>query len=353
MRPKARSGERVVTTGRPPDRVDVLVVGAGQAGLATSWHLGRAGIDHVVVDAAARVGDSWRQRWDSLRLFTPAGANGLPGMPMTANDRHPTKDHAADHLERYVARFGLPVHVDSPVRHLRRGPDGFTAAIRDHVLHARRVVVASGAHRCPRIPAFAAGLDPAIVQLASTDYRNPGRLPDGPVLIVGAANSGAEIALDIALAGRHRVHLAGRDVGRLPQLGTPVFTAMRHLRTDRGTGRFLARLASGGGDPLGRVRPRDLTDAGIRREGRITDVDHGVPVTESHPLPGLASVIWCTGLGPDLSWLAPDLRRSSIEAAPASDLATIGWPYQRTMASHLLGGVGHDAANLTQKWTSS
>lgn len=335
---------------RLPERVDVLVIGAGQAGLATSWHLSRAGIDNAVVDTAARVGQSWRQRWETLRLFTPAGANGLPGMPMAGSDRHPTKDQAADHLERYAERFGLPVHLDSPVEYLQRAPEGFTATIGGRHIRASRVVVATGAHRRTRIPPFATYLDPSIVQLTSTEYRNADQLPDGPVLVVGAANSGAEIALDIVRTGHHDLRLAGRDVGRIPRLGTPVFTAMRHLRTDRGPGGYIARFAGRGGDPLGRVRPHELLAAGVGRTGRIIDVVDGVPYTVDGALPQPATIIWCTGLGPDLAWLAP-LLRTPHGPTPAPDLATAGWPYQRTMASHLLGGVGPDAAALAERWS--
>lgn len=272
-------------------------------------------------------------------------------MPMPGADRHPSKGEAADHLERYADKFRLPVHLDSPVARLSRDSGTYVATIRGRRVQARRVVVATGAHRRPVIPRSAGDLDRDIVQLSSTDYRSPAQLPDGPVLIVGAANSGAEIALDIAQAGGRAVTLAGRDVGRLPKVGPWFFSAMRHVRTDVGPGRRLALHLGGRGDPLGRVRPADLAAAGVRRVGRIDGVVDGAPSRTGEYMDRPMSVVWCTGLRPDLDWLADDLSDPVGVVAP-SEILWIGWPYQRTAASHLMGGVGLDAAALVARMTS-
>ncbi|MCF7553756.1 NAD(P)-binding domain-containing protein [Pseudonocardia sp. WMMC193] len=324
-----------------PERVGVLVVGAGQAGLAAAWHLDRAGVDYIVVDAGARIGDSWRQRWDSLTLFTSAGANALPGFPMRGTGRRPTKDDAADHLERFARDSGLRVALNSPVTRLQAHAAGFRAAVGDRTLAADRVVDAGGSHRVARVPDFASTLPAEVAQLTSAEYRNPPAVPAGRVLVVGAGNSGAEIAIDLARGGRE-VLLAGRDVGRIPPVGTAAFTLMRHVRAESIMGRRFISRTGGGGDPLGRVRPRDFERAAITRIGRVTGLDRtGRPLTAEGPVEGVSAVVWCTGLGPDRGWLDPELR-----APGTPGVFRLGVPYQRTLASHLMGGVGHDAAAL-------
>jgi putative flavoprotein involved in K+ transport len=343
---------------RSPEEVAVLIVGGGQAGLSAGHRLQESGIDIAIVDAGDRIGDTWRHRWDSLRLFTPAVVSALPGLAMEGVDTYPTKDQVANYLERYAARHDLDVRLSSPVRRLATGQRGYVARVGDSLLTARHVVVATGAHRRPRVPDLAGRLRPSITQLTSAAYRNPGDLPEGPVLVVGAANSGAEIAVDLARAGR-TVTLAGRDVGRIPRLGPSVYRAMRHIRTAAGPGRIIARAAHrAGGDPLGRADPRDFPHLGIRRVGRVTSAPGGVPRTADGPTLGdVTSVIWCTGLRPDLEWLRPaaplgpaglpEHRSGAVLLHPRLHL--LGQPYQRTLASHLLGGVGHDAADLARR----
>ncbi|MCF7552642.1 NAD(P)-binding domain-containing protein [Pseudonocardia sp. WMMC193] len=287
------------------ERVGVLVVGAGQAGLAAAWHLDRAGVDYIVIDAGVRIGDSWRQRWDSLTLFTPASANALPGFPMRGTGRRPTKDDAADHLVWYARDSGLRVALNSPVTRLQVHAAGFRAAVGDRTIAADRVVDAGGSHRVARIPDFASTLPTEVAQLTSAEYRNPAAGPVGRVLVVGAGNSGAEIAIDLAHGGGE-VLPAGRDVGRIPPVGTAAFALMRHVRAESIIGRRFIARTGGGGDPLGRVRPRDFERAAITRIGRVAWLDRtGRPLTVEGPVEGIATVVWCTGLAPDRSWLAP------------------------------------------------
>jgi putative flavoprotein involved in K+ transport len=178
-----------------PERYETVIVGGGQAGLATGWHLARLGRSFVILDAGARVGDPWRGRWDTLRLYTPARYSGLPGWPFPADPFHyPTRDEVADYLEAYAARFELPVRPRTRVDRLTRAGDRFVLAAGDRRFEAANVVVAAGAYQRPRVPDFAADLDPGVLQLHSSAYRRPSQLRDGPVLVVGAGNSGAEIA---------------------------------------------------------------------------------------------------------------------------------------------------------------
>jgi putative flavoprotein involved in K+ transport len=244
------------------ERVDTVIVGAGQAGLAMGYYLAAQGRNFVIVDGYDRVGDAWRRRWDSLRLFTPAAYDGLPGMPFPAPpDAYPTKDEMADYLEAYATRFGLPVRLRMLVEHLVRRRIGYVLCGDDWCIEADHVVVATGGFHSPRLPAFASALGPEILQIHSAEYQRPAQLQDGPVLIVGAGNSGAEIAVD--LAARHPVWLSGRDTGRVPQalrrhgVRERLFwwLANRVVTVDRGLGRALKRRVLGRGAPLIRLRP--------------------------------------------------------------------------------------------------
>ena len=208
------------------ERYDTVVIGAGQAGLAVGHHLAAHDVDFVILSDERRVGDNWRKRWDSLRLFTPARYSGLPGMPFPATPNYlADKDEVGDYLERYAERFDLPMRLSSPVQSVTSDGDQFTIAVAGSQtrLEASNVIVATGAFRQPSIPAVASRLTSSIVQLHSSSYRNPLALPDGAVLVVGAGNSGAQIALE--LAGQRKVWLAGRNTGHLPRriLGRDVF----------------------------------------------------------------------------------------------------------------------------------
>src|SRR6478672_9787636 len=267
-------------THSPSHRVehfDTIVIGAGQAGLAAGHHLAARDADFIILGADARVGDSWRRRWDSLRLFTPAAHSGLPGMPFPAAPSHfPDKDEVADYLERYAERFDLPVRTNTRVVSLARDGGRYVArTAAGATLEADNVIVATGAFQTPKLPDVAARLAPSIHQLHSSEYTNPLALPAGPVLVVGAANSGAQIALELSRV--RKVWLAGRDVGYMPRriLGADVFTwiwpVITRATADTRFGRRIqSKLRSGGDKRIG-ITHRELTDAGIRRAGRIDE----------------------------------------------------------------------------------
>lgn len=344
------------------ERVDTAIVGAGQAGLATAYFLAAQGRDFVIVDRHARVGEAWRQRWDSLRLFTPAAYDGLPGLPFPAPpDAHPTKDEMADYLEAYAAWFALPLRLGTVVERLVREGTGYVLSGDGWRIEADHVVVATGAFQCPRIPAFASALDRGIRQLHAAQYRNPRQLRGGPVLIVGAGNSGAEIAMD--LAARHSTWLSGRDTGRLPPalrgggirgrlfwwLATRVFTV------DRKLGRMMKRRELGRGAPLIRVRREDLEAAGVRRVPRTVGAREGRPVLEGGRVADVANVVWCTGFRPDFGWIDrpvfgadgyPVHYRGVVEDEPG--LYFVGLPFLYALGSSTVGGVGRDAAYIAQ-----
>src|SRR5829696_1985027 len=215
-RSSSRRGRRQkVGTQSRTERVDTAVIGAGQAGLSVGYHLQRRGIPFVILDAGDRIGDVWRRRWDSLRFFTPAKFAGLDGLPYPAPPNHfPTKDAFADYLEAYARHFALPVRLGVRLERLSRQGEGFLLVAGAERFEARNVVVAMANYQRPRIPPFARELPPEIRQLHSVEYQNPSQLRPGGVLIVGAGNSGAEIALEASVD--HPTFLAGRDTGHVP-----------------------------------------------------------------------------------------------------------------------------------------
>ena len=196
-------------------QLGTVVIGGSQAGLAVGYYLKQRGLPFVILDENERIGDAWRKRWDSLRLFTPARYDGLPGMPFPGSpSSYPTKDETADYLEAYARTFELPVRTGVKVDRLSKVGDRFEVIWGEHRLFAENVVVATGAFNNPRVPSFARELDASIVQLHSKEYRNPSQIQKGAVLVVGAGNSGAEIAIE--LAPHHQTWLSGPDTGQEP-----------------------------------------------------------------------------------------------------------------------------------------
>ncbi|MCV2395743.1 NAD(P)/FAD-dependent oxidoreductase [Actinotalea sp. M2MS4P-6] len=344
---------------------DTVVVGGGQAGLAMGYHLARLGESFVILDAGARVGDAWRTRWDSLRLFTPARYSGLPGTPYPGSPwAFPGREEFSDYLEAYATEHQLPVRTGTRVTRVGREDDRFVVETPDGRVLARRVVLAAGFDALPRVPAFAAELDPAIAQLHSSAYHRPSDLPDGDALVVGAGNSGADIALE--LSATRRVLLAGRHPGQIPfRIESPaarlatlvVFAAFSHVLTLRTPiGRRARAGVLGHSGPLVRVKSADLAAAGVHRVPRIAGVVDGRPVTDDGTTLDVAAVVWSTGFRPDFSWL--DLPVLGPDGLPVHDrgvvagqpgLYLLGQLFQYSLASSMIHGVGRDAAYLADR----
>ena len=345
----------------PTERFDVIVIGAGQAGLSVGYYLAKSGARFVILDANARVGDSWRKRWDSLRLFTAARFDGLAGMPFPAPPRSfPTKDEMADYLESYAKRFALPVMNGMRVERLWRDGDRYVVAASGRRFEAAQVVVAMASYQKPRIPDFARELDSGIMQLHSSDYRNPGQLREGGILIVGAGNSGAEIALDVA-RGR-KVWMSGRDVGQVPfridrllsqlVLVPALFRLVFHrlLTTDTPLGRKVRPKIVTQGGPLIRAKSKDLAAAGVERVPRVVAAREGKPLLEDGRVLDVANVIWSSGFHPGFSWIdlpvldahgEPKQMRGVVESAPG--LYFVGLHFLYAFSSTMIHGIARDA----------
>jgi putative flavoprotein involved in K+ transport len=341
------------------ERYELIVIGAGQAGLALGYWLAKQDVDFLIVDANARVGDSWRRRWDSLRLFTPAKYSGLPGLGITGDPYHlPTRDEIADYLEWYAQVFELPIRHNVRVKQVTRATKGFRIETDGIQLEADNVVVATGPFHVPRIPDVSRQISGDIVQLHSSEYRTPSELPDGGVLVVGAANSGAQIALE--LAKTRDVMLAGRSVGAMPRrvLRRDVFdwlylTVMRP-GADSFVGRRIRRKVLGSTDALIGMTEQDLTSGGVRRVGRVIDAEDGKPRFADRSIADVASIIWATGFRPDFSWIdAPifgndgfPVHQRGVSAVPG--LYFLGLRFQYRLSSSLIGGVGEDARFIAE-----
>jgi putative flavoprotein involved in K+ transport len=343
--------------------VQTLIIGGGQAGLAMGGHLQRAGVRFAVLDAHPRVGDAWRRRWDSLTLFTPARYDNLPGLPFPAGaETYPGKDHAAGYLQAYAAEFELPVRLGTTVTSLTRGADDeYVAKAGAEELEARQVVVATGPFQVPFIPPVAAGLTPEVHQIHSADYRRPDTLPPGRVLVVGGANSGCQIAVE--LSGKRTVELSvGKRIPTVPQrpLGRDVWWWASGLRLDRVTAdsRLGRRLA--GRDQVVGEGPRRLARRhGVTIRPRVVGATGRSVAFADGTRADYDLVVWATGYTVDDSWIdipdSTDARGRLTQSrgiTPSPGLYTLGRTWQHTRGSALLGWVDDDAAYVAEKIAS-
>lgn len=353
------------------ERIDTIVIGGGQGGLATGYHLAQRGLPFVILDADARVGDHWRSHWDSLKLYSPARSDSLPGMPFPAPSYHyPSGREMGDYLTAYAERFELPIRSGVRVDGLRHtgGPGGgYVVTAGDRRFEANQVVIATGAFSDPYTPPFAGELDPSIRQLHSNAYRDPSQFQDGPVLVVGVSHSGADVAVEAAKT--HRTILSGKSHGELPfrlidtwraRLVWPalIFMASRVLTLGTPIGRRMAPEVRKGGGPLLRVRSGDLAKAGVERhDSRVAGVRDGKPVLEDGQVLDVANVVWCTGFRPDYGWIKvpgfvgadgwPAGRRGVSDAA--AGLYFLGIPFSWAFTSMLVAGAGRDAGYVVDR----
>jgi putative flavoprotein involved in K+ transport len=347
--------------------IETVIIGAGQAGLCTGYHLQRKGRPFLILDAGTRVGDQWRQQWDSLKLYSPTRYDSLPGMRFPGEAwSFPGKDQVADYLEQYAARFELPIRFRARVERLESdGDGGFVVTTNEGEYRCRNVVVCTGTFgRTPSVPAFAADLDPSILQLHSSEYRRPGQLREGAVLVVGASHSGTDIAHEVALT--HHTILAGRDCGQIPPriesrkmrlLFPLIIFAWRHVVTRRTPiGRKEMQEIRFHGGPMLRVKRADLAARGVERvTERVGGVEDGRPVAGGTAY-DVANVVWATGFRQVFDWIDlpvlgddgwPVEYRGVVRDAPG--LFFCGLSFQFGFASMVLPGVGRDAEYVADR----
>ncbi len=338
----------------------MLVVGAGQAGLTVGYYLKRAGLRFLIVDAADHVGSAWRQRWESLVLFTPRRYNAMPGLSFDGHpDQEPTRDEVVEYLDRYATELNLPVELSSRVIALDRREGRYAAELPAGTILADQVVVATGPFQQPWIPSFAVSVGSDVYQTHSTGYRRPSDVPPGRVVVVGGGNTGYQIAEE--LAADHKVVLAvGSRQTPLPQrlLGRQLFwwltkLGMQRISVESRLGKRLSgRETLIGSSPTKAKRkgvtlkPRVLAASGrtVRfADGTETEAD---------------AIIWATGYQPDYSWIKlpvfdergrPQHRRGVTDQP---GLYFLGLQWQYTRGSALLGFVSDDARYVAQQITS-
>jgi putative flavoprotein involved in K+ transport len=344
----------------PAPTLDVLVIGAGQAGLALGFHLKKTSLHFQFVDLHARVGDSWRNRYASLVLFTPRAYSALPGLAVPGDpDGYPTEDEMADYLETYANHFDLPVVKRTGIRRLERVVDGSFRAITEagEPIECRAVVLATGAFQRPAIPSISKGLSAEVTQLAPEEYKTPGQLSPGRVLVVGDGATGRQIALE--LTANHEVLLAvGRPRRVSPDriLGKSVFWWMDKLGALRASresaiGRYLMNADPFPGKGL---ELKQLQRRGVDVMGRVVHAESKRISFADGETAEVDSVLWATGYRDDTDWVAiPEAKDAHGNflhqrgLSPVPNLYFIGRSWQWTRGSALFAGVGEDAAYLT------
>jgi putative flavoprotein involved in K+ transport len=350
-------------------KIQTVVIGGGQAGLSAGYYLAKRGLPFLILDANQRIGDAWRNRWDSLQLFSPARYAGLPGMRFPARgDSFPTKQQVADYLAAYAQRFRLPVRNGIKVDRLWKDGSHFVMTAGAQRFEAENVVVAMANYQVPQTPAFSSELRSDIVQLHSHEYRNPSQLQEGGVLIVGVGNSGADIGVEVART--HPTWISGKETGAIPW---PIesFVA-RHLliRLVRFIGHHVLSVKTPVGrklrpkmlhqaSPLVRVKPKDLVDAGMERVPRVVGVKNGMPLLSDDRTLDVKNVIWCTGYEHGFSWIDLPIFDDDGDPMHEEGIVTklpgmyfLGLHFLYAMTSATLFGIGRDAKRIVKALAS-
>jgi putative flavoprotein involved in K+ transport len=340
-------------------RHEVIVVGGGQAGLAMGYFLAQQERRFTILEAADSPAAAWRDRWQSLRLFTPVRYDSLPGRPFPGDPAsYPDRDEVASYLADYARHFELPVELGSRVRGLRRVDDRYLVELDDRTYASDQVVVATGPFQVPRTPAFAERLDPGVIQLHSSAYRTPEDIPAGPALVVGGGNTGYQIAAE--LAGSREVHISiGSPQTPLPQrvLGRDLFWYLDATGLIRKTAASrIGRRMQQREDTLIGSSPRALRRRhGVQFHARASDAAGSTMIFSDDTRLDVDSVIWATGFGIDHSWIdVPVFDESGVAlhdrgVTESPGLYFLGLPWQHTRGSALLGWVKDDAEYLSEQ----
>jgi putative flavoprotein involved in K+ transport len=341
------------------ERLEVAVVGGGQAGLAIGYHLRQQGRRFVILERASEVAPAWRERWDSLTLFTPRRYSALPGPPFPGDpDGYPTRDEVIAYLERYAETFELPIELNSEVRKLERGDDGrFRLEVDGRTITADQVVVTTGPFQTPYVPKLAEKLASDVFQTHAVGYRRPDQVPEGTVLVVGGGNTGFQIAKE--LSATHKVVLSvGSRQKPLPQrpLGRDLFWWLTTARIlDKTVESRLGRKLSTRDTLIG-SSPREMTKRyGVELKPRLVDADGRRVRFEDGTELEVDAVIWATGYRPDYSWIKLPIcdangrlrHRRGVTDVPG--LYFLGLTWQYTRGSALIGFIKDDAEFIAEQ----
>lgn len=339
---------------------ETVIIGGGQAGLATGYFLKKYNNDFIILDENKRTGDSWRKRWKSLKLFTPVHHDSLPGLHFPGEyGSFPWKDEVADYLESYSREFELPVQLNVKVNRLSSRNSHFEIETDSQRFLSKNVVIATGTNPFPKIPAISSDLNPEIFQIHSSGYTDPENIPPGDVLVVGAATSGIEIALELSKS--HKTFISGKPTFHIPdniiKYGGELYWwfVSNVITIKTPVGRKARNKIMHGGSPLIRVSSKDLDMAGIKYLPRVAGVDNGYPKLEDDKVLKVSSVIWATGYKPDFSWIDMELPYetgwpiTNRGVCPSfKGLYFVGMPFQYGLTSGLIGGVGNDASFISK-----
>jgi putative flavoprotein involved in K+ transport len=349
---------------------ETIIIGGGQAGLSVGYGLAKRGRSFLILDANKRIGDAWRHRWDSLKLFTPAYLNGLDGMRFPGKSHgFISKDEMADYLEAYATHFKLPVKTGIRVDKLSKQDNYFIVSAGGKIYESKNVVVAMSNYQDPKVPEFAKDINSSIVQLHSKEYKNPLQLKKGSVLIVGAGNSGADIALDVVK--KYKTFISGKEVGHVPfRIETFIaryllvhlvrFVGHNILNTSTSVGRKFRPKALVSAAPLVRVKPRDLTDAGVERVPKVVGVQNGFPLLEDKRVLEVENIIWCSGYRSGFSWIdlpvlgereEPFHERGFVAKEPG--LYFVGLNFLYAMTSDTVTGIKRDVRHILKQILNS
>jgi putative flavoprotein involved in K+ transport len=343
--------------------LDVIVIGGGQAGLGMGYRLREAGLEFTILDERARTGDVWRERWDSLELFTPRPFVNLPGLKAPGNLRYyPTKDEIAEYLEHYREHFDLPVRHGFRVQNLESRDGIFTVTGVDETLHAKAVVIAVGPFHTPNVPPCAQQLGPDVRQEHSQAYRNPADLAPGNVLVVGGGNSAAQIAEELS-AGRNVTIASGGPIAYAPKtvFGLSLFWFLHLsgiLRADKDA--WVSRYARPYADTVIGFGLKRLVDKKVVRHipHRVADCADREVVFADGTRESFDNIVWCTGFTPHYDWLKVDKAldedgspRQSRGISPVPGLFWLGLPWQSRLNSALINGIARESKDLVDHLT--
>ncbi len=340
-----------------------VIIGAGQAGLAAAYYLSKINDDFIILDEGNQIGDSWRKRWDSLRLFTPSQHDGLPGLPYPAiRGTLPTKEEMADYLSDYANKYSLPVQFDTKVIELNKTSDRYEIVTSKGNVYADSVIVATGTNPNAYIPAFAKDLDKNILQIHSSEYKNPSSFPASNTLVVGAGTSGVEIAIELSIT--RPTMISGHPTPHIPDFifryaGKPYWWfAHNVLTTNTPIGRKVEQKIISGGAPLISVSLQNAIEARVEHLPRLSGVKNGLPQLEDGRVISVTSIVWATGYKPDFSWINLDVTNEHGWPKTVRGISQefrglyfVGMVFQFALTSGLIGGVGRDAAFVVNHLT--